>query len=340
MLKDGILWQPLKDGKAKCNVCSYRCVIQPGRLGHCRTRKNVGGKIFTMIYGTVTSEASDPIEKKPLYHFYPGSHSYSVGSVGCNFTCEHCQNWGISQVDIEEVYHFDITPEQVVDNAVSTLCKSVSWTYNEPAIWLEFAHDTAKLCHDHGLKTIYVTNGYATPEHMEHMKGLLDAYRVDIKGFSDQFYKKVCGSKLGPVLESTKIAHEMGMHVEVINLIIPGMNDSPEEITALSKWCFDNLGSDTPIHFTRFHPMYHMDHVESTPLRSLERAHDIARAEGMNYVYLGNVIGHKWESTCCPKCNEMLIERHGFTILKYNIPPDKKCPKCGEKIAITGDYGR
>ncbi len=340
MLKDGILWQPLKDGKAKCNVCSYRCVIQPGGLGHCRTRKNVDGKIFTMIYGTVTSEASDPIEKKPLYHFYPGSHSYSIGSVGCNFKCEHCQNWGISQVDIEEVYHFDITPEHAVENAVNTLCKSLSWTYNEPSIWLEFALDTAKLCHEKGLKTIYVTNGYATPEHMELMKGLLDAYRVDIKGFSDQFYKKVCGSKLEPVLASTKIASEMGMHVEVINLIIPGMNDSVEEITALSKWCFENLGPDTPIHFTRFHPMYRMDSVDSTPLKSLERAHDIAKTEGINYVYLGNVIGHKWESTYCPKCGELLIERYGFSILKYNVPPDKKCPKCGEKIAITGDYGR
>lgn len=340
MLKDGVLWQPLNDGKAKCNVCSYRCVIKPGGLGHCRTRKNVDGRIFTMIYGTVTSEASDPIEKKPLYHFYPGSHSYSIGSVGCNFKCEHCQNWGISQVDIEEVYHFDIAPEQAVENAFATLCKSVSWTYNEPAIWLEFTHDTAKLCHEKGLKTIYVTNGYATPEHMEQMKGLLDAYRVDIKGFSDQFYKKVCGSKLEPVLASTKIAHEMGMHVEVINLIIPGLNDSVEEITALSKWCFDNLGPDTPVHFTRFHPMYHMDNVDSTPLKSLERAHEIARAEGMNYVYLGNVIGHKWESTYCPKCGELLIERYGFSILKYNVPQDKKCPKCGEKIAITGDYGR
>lgn len=340
MLKEGVLWQPLKDDKAKCNVCSYRCVIPPGGIGHCRTRKNIDGKVFTMIYGTVTSEASDPIEKKPLYHFYPGSYSYSMGSVGCNFTCEHCQNWGISQADIEEVYHFDITPEQAVENARDTLCKSVSWTYNEPAIWLEFAHDTAKLCHERGLKTIYVTNGYATPEHMDRMKGLLDAYRVDIKAFSDRFYKKVCGSKLEPVLASTKIAKESGMHVEVINLIIPGLNDSPEEVAALSKWCFENLGPDTPIHFTRFHPMYHMDHLESTPIKTLERAHDIAKKEGMKYVYLGNTLGHKWESTYCPKCGELLIERYGFSILKYNISLDKKCPKCGEKIPIVGEYGR
>jgi pyruvate formate lyase activating enzyme len=340
MMKEAILWAPLKDGKAKCSVCSYRCVIAPGKLGHCRTRKNVDGKIFTMIYGTVTSESSDPIEKKPLYHFYPGSYSYSVGSVGCNFRCEHCQNWGISQADIQEVYTFDIMPEDMAQNAVDTMCKSASWTYNEPGIWLEYTHDCAVKCHEKGIKTIYVTNGYPTPEHLDIMKGLLDAFRVDIKAFSEDFYKKVCGSKLEPVLASTKMAKDAGMHVEVINLVIPGLNDSPEEITALSKWCFENLGPDTPIHFTRFHPMYHMDHLESTAIKTLERARDIAKKEGLDYVYLGNVLGHKYENTWCPKCDELLIERYGFNVLKYNITVDKKCPKCGEKIPIVGDYGR
>ncbi len=340
MLKEAILWGPLKDGKAKCNVCSYRCVIAPGKLGHCRTRKNIDGKIFSLIYGTVTSEASDPIEKKPLYHFYPGSYSYSVGSVGCNFQCEHCQNWGISQAEIQEVYTQDIMPDELARNAVDTLCKSASWTYNEPGIWVEYSHDCAVKCHEKGIKTIYVTNGYPTPEHLEVMKGLLDAFRVDIKAFSEDFYKKICKAKLEPVLQSTKIAKDMGMHVEVVNLVIPGQNDSPEEIKALSKWCFDNLGPDTPIHFTRFHPMYHMDHLESTPINVLERAHDIAKKEGMNYVYLGNTLGNKYENTWCPKCNELLIERYGFQIMRYSITPDKKCPKCGEKIPIVGDYGR
>jgi pyruvate formate lyase activating enzyme len=205
---------------------------------------------------------------------------------------------------------------------------------------VEFTHDTAKLCHDRDVKTVYVTNGYATPEHMDVMKGLLDAYRVDIKAFTDEFYRKTCKSKLEPVLTSTKIAKDAGMHVEVITLIIPRLNDSEDEIRGLSKWIFDNLGPDTPVHFTRFYPMYHMDHEAPTPIATLEKAHDIARNEGINYVYLGNAPGHRYESTWCPKCDELLIERYGFQITKYNITKDKKCPKCGEKIPIVGDYGR
>lgn len=340
MMKEAILWEPKEEGKARCKVCSFKCLISPGKLGHCRTRKNIDGKIYTLIYGTVTSEASDPIEKKPLFHFYPGSYSYSMGSVGCSFTCEHCQNWTISQADIEQVYGMDIMPETAVANAMQDMCKSISWTYNEPSIWIEFFRDTALLCRDKGLKTVYVTNGYASPEHMENIKGLLDAYRVDIKGFKDDFYRKVCGSRLEPVLTSTKMAKEAGMHVEIVNLIIPGMNDSAEEITALSKWVFNELGPDTPIHFTRFYPMYHMDSINATPIPVLERAHDIAVKEGMKYVYLGNVLGHKFESTWCPSCGELLIERYGFHILNYNITPGKKCPKCGENISIVGEYGR
>jgi pyruvate formate lyase activating enzyme len=339
MLKEAILYDKLEDKKARCHVCSFNCVIPEGKIGHCRTRKNIGGKIFTMIYGTVTSVASDPIEKKPLYHFYPASYSYSLGSVGCNFRCEHCQNWTISQVDIEQVYTRDIMPETAVKNAVDNGCKSVSWTYNEPAIWLEYTRDSAIKCHEKGLKTIYVTNGYPTPEHMEAMKGLLDAFRVDIKAFTEKFYREVCKAKLEPVLNSSKMAIEMGMHVEVVTLIIPGLNDSAEEVTGLSKWVFENLGPDTPIHFTRFHPMYHMDNISSTPIENLERAYDIAKKQGMRFVYLGNVAGHRYESTWCPSCNELLIERLGFMIVNVNLTKDKKCPKCGEKIPIVGDIG-
>ncbi len=340
MMKEAMLWAPLEHGKAKCSVCSYRCVIPPGGVGHCRTRKNVDGRLFSMIYGTVTSEASDPIEKKPLYHFYPGSYSYSLGSVGCNFRCQHCQNWGISQADLQQVYTMDIMPEEVAGNAVDTMCRSVSWTYNEPGIWVEYTHDCAVKCHERGVKTVYVTNGYPTPEHLEAMKGLLDAFRVDIKAFTEDFYRKVCGARLEPVLDSTRLAKEMGMHVEVVNLLIPGLNDSPEEVKALSTWCLENLGPDTPIHFTRFHPMYHMEDRESTEVKTLERAHDIARGIGMNYVYLGNVVGHRYENTWCPKCDSLLIERYGFKVLRYSITAEKRCPKCGEKIPIVGDYGR
>ena len=339
MMKEAILWDP-KDGKAQCKVCAYRCLIQEGRLGNCRTRKNIGGKIFSLIYGTVTSTASDPIEKKPLYHFYPGSWSYSMGSVGCSFHCEHCQNWTISQGDIETVYTMDITPEQAAENAVRERCKSASWTYNEPSIWIEFTRDGARQCHGRNVKTVYVTNGYATPEHMAVMRGLLDAYRVDIKAFTEDFYRKACKAKLEPVLASTEIAKEYGMHIETVTLLIPGLNDSEDEIRKMCRWAHDRLGPGTPMHFTRFYPMYHMDHEAPTPVQTLERAHDTARAEGMDYVYLGNVPGHKYESTWCPRCDELLIERYGYKILHYNITGDKKCPKCGEKIPIVGEYGR
>ncbi|WP_424359439.1 AmmeMemoRadiSam system radical SAM enzyme [Methanocella sp. MCL-LM] len=340
MLKEAILWEQAGENKLRCNVCAYRCLIHPGKLGNCRTRKNIDGKIFSLIYGTVTSVASDPIEKKPLYHFYPGSYSYSMGSVGCSFHCEHCQNWTISQADIQSVYTSDISPEQAIENAARDRCKTISWTYNEPSIWVEFTRDCADIAHKRDIKTVYVTNGYATPEHMDVMKGLLDAYRVDIKAFTEDFYRKVCKAKLAPVLESSIIAREAGMHIEVVTLIIPGLNDSSEEIKSLSKWVFDKLGPDTPVHFTRFHPMYHMDDVGPTPLQTMERAHDIAKTEGLNYVYLGNTPGHKYESTWCPKCGELLIERYGFHIMRYSIPADKKCPKCGEKIPIVGEYGR
>lgn len=340
MIKEAMLWADAKDKRVRCQVCSFRCLVPEGKLGHCRTRKNIGGKMFSLIYGTVTSTASDPIEKKPLYHFFPGSHSYSMGSVGCSFQCEHCQNWTISQADIEHVYTLDLTPEQVVSNAVQTGCKSVSWTYNEPSIWVEFTRDGARLCHEQDVKTVYVTNGYATLEHLDVMKGLLDAYRVDIKAFTEDFYHKVCKAKLAPVLESTRIAHDYGMHIEVITLVIPGMNDGGDELRSLSRWVNDNLGPDTPVHFTRFMPMYHMGDLNPTPIASLEKAHAIAKNEGLKYVYLGNTTGHKLESTWCPACGELLIERYGFQIVSYRIPDDKKCPKCGEKIPIVGEFGR
>ncbi len=333
MIKEGVLFDRLPNNKVKCNVCSHRCTIAEGKVGICGTRKNIDGKIHTLIYNTVSSEAVDPIEKKPLYHFLPGTLSYSLGSIGCNFRCEHCQNWNISQVTLEEAWTKEITPEEAVRRALATGCKSISWTYNEPAIWHEYTYDSAALAKKAGLKTIYVTNGYITPEALERISPYLDAYRVDIKSFSEDFYKKVCGARLAPVLESTKLAKKLGMHVEVITLIIPTRNDSREEITQIVRWVRDNLGVDTPMHFTRFHPMYKMDDLTSTPTETLEMAHDIAKKEGMRFVYTGNVPGHKYENTYCPKCNALLIDRAGFRASTIKIEGGK-CPSCGEGIPV------
>lgn len=348
MIKEGVLFEKLPDNKVKCQICSHRCTIADGKFGICRTRQNKNGKLYTLIYNTVSSEAIDPIEKKPLYHFMPGTLSYSIGTIGCNFRCQHCQNWNISQVLAESNFEnpviskylnessntMEITPESAIKRALASGSKSISWTYNEPAIWHEYTYDSAVLAKKAGLKTIYVTNGYITEEALQHIAPYLDAFRVDIKSFSDDFYKKICGARLAPVLESTKLAKELGMHIETITLVIPSKNDSPEEISLLVRWVYENLGVDTPMHFTRFHPMYKMDHIDPTPVDTLEMAYDIAKKIGMKFVYLGNVAGHRYENTYCPKCNALLIDRMGFRVSGIKIK-DGKCNECGECIAIV-----
>ncbi len=334
MIKEGVLFDQLPNNMVRCNVCAHRCAIAEGKSGICGTRKNMNGKIHTLIYNTVSSEAVDPIEKKPLYHFLPGTFSYSLGTIGCNFRCQHCQNWNISQVKLEEAFTKEIPPEEAVRRAVAAGCSSISWTYNEPAIWHEYTYDSAVLAKKAGLKTIYVTNGYITPEALRRMAPYLDAYRVDIKSFSDEFYKKICGARLAHVLESTKLAKELGMHVETITLVIPGRNDSPEEITQIVKWVKENLGVDTPMHFTRFHPMYRMENVAPTPLDTIEKAHGIAKKEGIRFVYLGNVAGHKYENTYCPRCDALLIDRAGFRVGEVRVK-DGKCYRCGEGIPVV-----
>jgi pyruvate formate lyase activating enzyme len=334
LIKEGVLFDKLPNNKVKCNVCSHRCVISEGKLGICGTRKNINGIIHTTIYNTVSSEAVDPVEKKPLYHFLPGTLSYSLGTIGCNFRCLHCQNWNISQVALEEAWTKEITPDEAIKRALERGCKSISWTYNEPAIWHEYTYDSAVLAKKAGLKTIYVTNGYITPEALRRIAPYLDAFRVDIKSFSDDFYRKICGARLAPVLESTKLAKELGMHVEVITLIIPTKNDSPEEIAQIVRWVRENLGADTPMHFTRFYPIYKMEELTPTPTETLEMAHDIAKKEGMRFVYTGNVPGHKYENTYCPKCNALLIDRTGFRVSAIKIK-DGKCPECGEGVPIV-----
>ncbi|MBE0521996.1 MAG: AmmeMemoRadiSam system radical SAM enzyme [Candidatus Methanoperedenaceae archaeon] len=335
MIKEAVLYDPLVENRVKCNVCAHRCTIPEGKVGVCRTRKNNGGKLYTLIYNIVSSEASDPIEKKPLYHFLPGTLSYSLGTVGCNFRCMHCQNWNISQVTIDEAYTMEITPEQAIQRAIAAGCRSIAWTYNEPAIWHEYTYDSAVLAKKAGLKTVYVTNGYITPEALLRIAPYLDAFRVDIKSFSDDFYRKVCGARLEPVLESTKLAKKLGMHIETITLLIPAMNDSIDEITQLVRWVRDNLGESTPMHFTRFHPMYKMSELYPTPLETLEMAYGIAKSEGMRFVYLGNVGGHRYENTYCPRCDTLLIDRTGFRVGEVRLK-EGKCTRCGEGIPVVG----
>lgn len=336
MIKEAMLYDKLDGNKVRCRVCSHRCMVADGKRGFCRVRENRNGTFYTLIYNTVSSEAVDPIEKKPLFHFYPGTLAYSLGTIGCNFRCEHCQNWTISQIEIDEAYTVEITPEEAVQRALAAGARTIAWTYNEPTIWYEYTYDCAKLAKEEGLATAYITNGYITAEALEHIAPYLDAFRVDIKAFTEDFYRKVASAKLAPVLGSAKLARELGMHVEVVNLVIPGHNDSSKEMRNLIRWVYENLGADTPVHFTRFHPQYHMSDLISTPIKKLEEAHRIATEEGMKFVYTGNMPGDDRENTYCPTCRKLLIRRRMFSVVGYDITPQGTCPRCGEPIPIVG----
>lgn len=331
-------WVPQEEKAVRCSVCNHRCTIKDGKTGICGVRLNQGGTLYATTYGKVSAEAVDPIEKKPLYHFLPGTLSYSLGSVGCNFHCEHCQNWHISRADRGFPGLRELSPEEGVKRAAARGCASISWTYNEPAIWHEYPLDMGALARKQGIGTVYVTNGYITEEALRELSPTLNAYRVDIKAFRDDFYRKVCGARLQPVLDSAVLARELGMHVEVVNLVIPGENDSPEETGEMIRWIVEHLGPGTPVHFTRFHPDYHMQDREATPVPTLERIYRQARELGLRFPYLGNVFSHPFESTYCPVCGEILIERRGFSSTFRNLS-GHSCGKCGETIEYVDAVG-
>ncbi len=334
-MHEALQYEKIEDDAVQCSLCSHRCRIREGRFGICGVRKNVAGTLYAMTYGRISAEAVDPIEKKPLFHFLPGSFSYSLGSVGCNFHCKHCQNWHISSKTYEEGILRTLDPEEGVRRALDQGCASISWTYNEPTIWHEYALDMGGLARTRNLGTVYVTNGYITEEALRELAPMLNAFRVDIKAFSDAFYREVAGARLQPVLDATLVAHELGMHIETVTLVIPGLNDSTEEMDALIRWVYENLGPDTPMHFTRFHPDYKMLDRGPTPVKTLEKIYEHARSVGMRFPYLGNVFGHHYENTFCPACGALLIERSGYGI-RFGHLKDGHCTECGEAIPYVG----
>ncbi len=297
-------------------------------------RENVDGKLWNLNYAAASSVAVDPIEKKPLFHFYPGSTVLSLGSVGCNFRCKHCQNWNISQAELEDISLREIVPEDAVRLAKEYNCKSIAWTYNEPTMWLEYTFDSAKLAKENGIKTVYVTNGYMTEESLEIIGPYLDAANVDLKGMSEQFYKELCDAKLQPVLDNIKRIYDKKIHMEITNLMIPSYNDSEENIKALVNFMVDEIGVEVPLHFTRFFPYYELKNVPPTAVADLEKAYKIAKDAGMKYVYIGNVPSGTGENTYCYSCGGLLVERDGYQIMADSLKKDKKCPKCGAGIDI------
>jgi pyruvate formate lyase activating enzyme len=331
-MKEAMFWRK-ENKKVECMLCPHRCKISDGKRGICGVRENQDGKLNSMIYGLATSVTPDPIEKKPLYHFYPGTYVLSFGTVGCNFKCLHCQNYGISQGKIETMRFQKVKVEEVVSIAKRYKCDGVAWTYNEPTIWYEFTYDASVIAKKEGLYTCYVTNGFIEKEPLEKISPYLDAMNIDVKSASEDFYKKICKAKLQPVLDTCVLARELDIFVELTYLIIPGQNDSEAEIKNYSKWVVDSLGENTPIHFSRFHPDYKMLDSVATPMSTLHNAYDIAKEAGIRFVYLGNVPHGEYENTYCPDCGEVLIERIGFST-RSHYAKDGKCPKCGLALPL------
>ena len=309
--------------KNQCHLCPRNCLILEGKTGFCRVRKNINGKLVSLVYAKPCSIHIDPIEKKPLYHFLPGSDTFSIGTVGCNLTCKHCQNWQISQAQPTDEEEF--TPEQVTEEAKN--CQSISYTYTEPTIFYEYVLATAKLTK---LKNIIVTNGYINPEPLKELCQHIDAANVDLKAFSEEFYQKICGASLQPVLESLKIIQAAGVWLEITNLIIPGYNDDMLVFEKMCFWIRENLGQDVPLHISRFSPCFQLLDTKPTPEKTLINAYQIAK-KYLNYVYLGNLRVEKEDNTYCPSCNELLIERKGFRIIENKIV-NGVCSHCQQEI--------
>ena len=336
MKKEASFWEKINGKKVQCNLCSHNCKIDMDKKGLCGVRKNEDGKLYSLIYGSCSSIAADPIEKKPLYHFYPGTNAFSMGTVGCNFKCDHCQNYSISTADSDFPYARELTPEQVVGLADQYRCQGVSYTYNEPTIWHEFCFDSAKLVKKAGLYTCYVTNGYIKEDPLKELSQVLDAMNIDVKSFSEKFYKKICKAHLEPVLDTCILAKELGIHIELTYLVIPTLNDSMDEIDDFCKWVVGELGSNTPVHFSRFHPDHNLIDKPSTPMDTLLKIYDNAKKIGLHYPYLGNVYPGNYENTSCPKCGNVCIKRSGFHV-SINDLVDNKCKKCGYVLPIISD---
>jgi pyruvate formate lyase activating enzyme len=328
---EAYLYEPLEDNKVKCNLCSHRCVIKDGRRGICSVRENQAGKLLTLVYGKVIARHVDPIEKKPLFHFLPGTLSYSIATVGCNFRCKFCQNADIAQMPTNHkgrIMGETVTPQTIVDAAARAGCRSISYTYTEPTVFFELAYETAKIAHEQGIRNVFVTNGYMTAEALEMINPYLDAANVDLKAFTEKYYKDLCGARLKQVQQTLKRMRESGIFVEITTLIVPGLNDDSSELRQLAGFIVDELGTDTPWHISRFHPTYKLIDRPPTPVKTLTGARDIGLRAGLKYVYTGNVPGNAGENTFCPACDEMVIERWGFQVGKMRIQ-EGKCSQCG-----------
>ena len=330
LLHKAMFYEKLKNNFVRCDLCPNNCVLKENEVGTCGVRQNIGGELFSLVYNQPVSIHIDPIEKKPLYHFYPGTNILSIATVGCNLRCNFCQNWTISQTRPNEAQAYQATPEQIIAMAKEYDCQSIAFTYTEPTVFYEYMLDIAKLAKEEGLKTVMVTCGYINEKPLRELVKYMDAANIDLKGFSDEFYSTYTTGSLQPVLNTLQIAKEEGMFFEITNLVIPQANDDPILIRAMCKWIKENIGDEYPLHFSRFFPQYKLTNRPPTPVKTLEMAYDIAVEEGLKYVYIGNV-GNIGEDTYCSNCGKLLIDRSGYSLEEINIK-NGKCKFCGEEI--------
>ena len=333
-MKEAMFYKQLENFKVICELCPHFCKLNDGQTGICNVRKNLSGKLYMLVYGKSIAVHVDPIEKKPLFHVAPGTQSFSMATVGCNFSCKFCQNADISQVSSN--YNLDligqnISPEEIVSKAIQNNCVSIAYTYTEPTIYFEYAYDTTKIARQQGLLNIFVTNGFINPEPLKLVSQYLDGANVDLKSFNENFYKKFVGAKLQPVLDTMKLMKKLGVWIEVTTLIIPGENDSEKEFDQIASFINNELGSETPWHISRFYPQFELRCHPPTPVQTLQKAYDIGKENGLRYVYMGNVPGNQTESTFCYNCGKKIIDRLGYQI-KNNKTLNGTCGYCGAGI--------
>jgi len=326
-------YEKLENRVVRCTLCRHRCIIREGESGICRVRVNREGKLYSLVYGYSIALHVDPIEKKPLFHFLPGSNALSIATVGCNFRCKFCQNWDISQLprNYNRVEGYRVSPEEVVEAALHSGSTIISYTYTEPTIFFEYALDTSKLAVKRGIKNTFVTNGYVTEEALKDIAPYLHGANIDLKSMNPKFYASVVGARLNEVLDGIKTYKKFGIWLEITTLIIPGYNDSEDQLREIARFIRDELGDGTPWHVSRFYPAYKFKHVPPTQISTVKKAREIGLEEGLKYVYTGNIPGNSGEHTYCPSCGEVIIRRWGFSVVEYNIK-NGKCLFCGEKI--------
>lgn len=338
-MKESLFYKKLKEKKVQCRTCNHYCQIAPSNRGICAVRENRDGKLYSLVYGKVVAKNVDPIEKKPLFHFLPGTKSLSIATVGCNFRCFYCQNADIAQMPKENVLFregnvpgIDMTPEDIVNEALLIKTPSIAYTYTEPTVFIEFALETMKLAHRKKLKNVWVTNGYTSKEVLKEVLPHLDAANVDLKGFTEEFYNKICGAKLNPVLETIKAMKRAGVWVEITTLIVPGQNDTKEHFKGIANFIVKELGAEVPWHISRFFPTYKLGDLPPTPPSAMLRAREVGIKAGLKYIYLGNISLPEYEKTFCPKCGTEMVDREGYKVLRYD--KDGKCSSCGEDLNL------